>query len=601
MTAADARQPQGAAATDPESIDFNKLIQALWRQWPLLLACVLGGGGTAALLTARLPRIWQAEFQIVLSVESPSSMGAMASQFNNLVGMLGAGSAGGGSSAGSQETEMKVLQSPSVLLPVFEFLKQQQDPAKSNQLSYPSWAGGVGVKAERGTSVLNVTYQGTDPALVLATSRKISQTYQVYAGRKRLRSLRSLIDYLSEQILLFTPKADASRRAAEAFANRYALTSADSAPTSGSAGGSLNLSSGAGGLGSLLSGIASSGASGSGSLKSQEAALNKQIFELQYQLERVRRAGDGEPMALGGAQAPVLSNLIGNLSNNGSLQDIDRLIAERRSRFQDNDPIVTSLQRQRRVLIAASNRQLAAEIKNSIDLARSQLASVRRPAGVIEEFQELSRQANRDESTLLALENNLASQKLDEARDAQPWELISTPTLLDRPISPQPMRNLAIGLLAGAVLGGAGALVRDRRSGLVFHLDELLDLLPYPLLGQLNSAHSGRWAGVLDLLAHGPLAGCPQVALIEAGSLGERAEHFARALEVTLQQQDPAAQVLLTSDLITAGRCQVQLLVGALGVTKREALQQLAQDLSLQARPVAGLVLLIDPRANDDA
>ena len=322
---------------------------------------------------------------------------------------------------------------------------------------------------------------------------------------------------------------------------------------------------------------------------------------MQYQLDRVRRAGDHEPIAFGATQGGVLTNLIGTLPNSGSLQDIDRLIAERRSRFQDNDPIVTSLQRQRRVLIASSNRQLAAEIKNSIDLARSQLASVRRPAGVIEEFQDLSRQANRDESTLLALENNLASQKLDEARDAQPWELISTPTLLDRPISPRPMRNLAIGLLAGAVLGGAGALVRDRRSGLVFHLDELLDLLPYPLLGQLNSAHSGRWAGVLDLLAHGPLAGCPQVALIEAGSLGERAEHFARALEVTLQQQDPAAQVLLTSDLITAGRCPVQLLVGALGVTKREALQQLAQDLSLQARPVAGLVLLIDPRANDDA
>jgi len=253
------------------------------------------------------------------------------------------------------------------------------------------------------------------------------------------------------------------------------------------------------------------------------------------------------------------------------------------------------------VLVGSMNQQLAKELENAIQLAQVQLASVQRPAGVIERFQELSRQANRNETTLAALENKLAEQELELARDSQPWELISTPTLLPKPVKPLPQRNLALGLVAGVVLGGGAALWRDRRSGLVHHLDELLELLPYPLLGQLNSAHSERWQGVLELLAHGPLQGCVQVAVVAAGELGERAQHFAAELQRTLQTSDPAAQVLLTSDLVVAGRAQAQLLVSGLGVAQSTTLQDLHKDLQLQGRHVAGLVLLSDPAAGDDA
>jgi hypothetical protein len=160
---------------------------------------------------------------------------------------------------------------------------------------------------------------------------------------------------------------------------------------------------------------------------------------------------------------------------------------------------------------------------------------------------------------------------------------------------------MLLGLLAGLVSGAGAAVLRERRSGLVFHLDELLELLPYPLLGQLNSSHSERWSGVLELLAHGPLQGCPQVALIAVGSIDSQAQHLADALQETLQRQDPAAQVLLSRDLLLAGRCQTQLLVAILGVAHREAIAQLQQDLQLQNRPVAGLLLLSPPQASDDA
>jgi len=585
-----------------EGIDFAKLAQGLGRQWRLVLACSAGGLATAGLITALSPRVWQAEFEIVLNNETGGiDLGSVFSQSGSLGALIGGIGVGPrlGSLADNQATEMKVLVSPLVLRPAFEDLSVKLPTSLKSELDYGRWAAGVKVKAEKNTSVLSVSVLGTNPKLVLASSEQLAESYKRYSGRKRSQALKAAVEFLNQQINLLRPKVESSRRTAETYANRYTLTAADSQGVSNHGDGGLDLS---GGLSGLLSGVNSGLTSSGGSLKSQQAALHRQILELRYQLARVRRAGPDQLVNVNSSgSSGVLGGVLGNLPNTGSLQDLDRAIAERRSRLTDKDETVQSLLRQRRVTIAVMNRQLALELENSINLAKVQLASLQRPPGVIETFQEISRQANRNESTLLALQNKLSEQQLELARKSEPWELISSPTLSGKPVLPSEKINLAFGLLAGLITGAGAALWRDRRSGLVHHLDELLELLPYPLLGQLNSAHSERWQGVLELLAHGPLAGAPQVAVVAAGELGERAQHFAAELQRTLQTADPAAQALLTADLVVAGRAQAQLLVAGLGIATSDALKELHNDLTLQARPVAGLVLLSDPAAGDDA
>ena len=98
---------------------------------------------------------------------------------------------------------------------------------------------------------------------------------------------------------------------------------------------------------------------------------------------------------------------------------------------------------------------------------------------------ELTQQALRDEATLVTLQNQLRQFELEQARSITPWELISTPTLLDGPVWPRPVRTLGLGLLAGLFLGSGGALVSDRRSGRIFNCDELSRDLPGPLLERL--------------------------------------------------------------------------------------------------------------------
>ena len=68
-----------------------------------------------------------------------------------------------------------------------------------------------------------------------------------------------------------------------------------------------------------------------------------------------------------------------------------------------------------------------------------------------------------------------------------------TPTLLDSPVAPGKRRIVALGLLAGLTVGSGTALVVDRRTGLVFSLDELQAQLPCPLLKHLPALSTASW------------------------------------------------------------------------------------------------------------
>ena len=240
------------------------------------------------------------------------------------------------------------------------------------------------------------------------------------------------------------------------------------------------------------------------------------------------------------------------------------------------------------------NQQTIALLKGELDLAKANLKALNRPKEVVSRHRELTQKALRNEATLVTLQNQLEQFQLEQARATSPWELISTPTLLDNPVSPSKPRTLALGLFAGMVLGCGGALVSDRRSGRVFSSDELCRGMPGPLLERLPCRNDKRpveaWRAPIQLLADGPLAGDASIALIPVGCVGSA---DVEAFSDNLRQALGAHRELLTSgDLLATRACSTQLLLTAPGAAKREQLLLLREQLTLQGTPVAGWVLL---------
>ena len=553
-----------------DEIDLGQLGASLGRRKRLIAAVTGGTVLFTALFTALQKPVWEGEFQIVLARQDKGGgrLAQLAAANPMLAGVALFGSGGG---RDSLQTEVKILESPSVLKPVFDFVRTAKIGAGKdvNRLRYDLWARrNLEVKLEKGTSILNISYRDTDKQLILPVIEKISKTYQDYSGRDRRRDIAQAVNYLKDRIATIGPQADRSMRQAQAFALSNGLGIQDGMPTVASVG---------------LDGGGSAGAN-SGSVEANRLMAQAQVITLRQQIRNAEAAG-AEVLF----QAPQLE---ANKDLYRQYQILEATLAERRSRLKDKDPIIVGLLRQRSALINTLNRETISLLQGILASANAKLQAASRPKEVVLQHRQLVRQALRDEKTLIELENQLQLASLEQAKQTDPWELISTPTLLDRPVAPKKGRNLALGLLAGLVLGSGAALLAERRTGRIHGSDELASLLPGPLLAVLEADWPEGWSQPLQLLSSGPLAGASSLALVSIGLTAEMAEPVAQALEAA-----SGRPVLCSSDLVATSSCDAQVLLASPGAAERTQLQRLRRDLDLQGSPVVGWLLLTSPRA----
>ena len=559
-------------AVDDE-IDPLQLTATLRRQWRLI-GKVAGGALLLSTSYAFLaPRVWQAEFQIVLASDNSgeSQLTKLAST-NPTIANLAGGLVGGGSRA-NLETEVKVLESPSVLKPVFDFVRASKQRAGRNvdRLRFRDWTKrNVKVRLEKGTTVLTIAYTDTDHWLILPVINRISREYQDYSGRDRRRDTANAVAYLKQSIAELAPKAELSMQRAQAYALTNDLGLNDGMPAA------------------MGDRYPSGGYEKVGSVETSRQLAQAKLLKLSQQLAQVHSAGRAVVF-----QAPQLG---ANADLFRQYQATEARLSNLRSRLSNNDELVRNLERQRQSLIATLNRQTIGLLQGELATAKAEVIASSRPRGVVLKHRELVRKALRDEKTLSELENQLQVLQLEQVKRSEPWELISKPTLLDRPVAPRKGLIMALALLAGLIAGCGAALVVDRRSGRVFSEDELQRLLPGPLLAQLDPQ---ALSAELSLLARGALAGSHRVALVPVG-LAPKAPAVQRLLS-QLQQQLPHTELHCSADLVAAADCDHQLLITSLGAATRSQLASLRQQLNLQGRPITGWLLLTHPPSADAA
>ena len=565
---------------DDDEIDLGQVAGALLRRWTWLASGSAIGLILSGLHLINTKQVYQGEFQIVINQEG-SNNGA-ASLLSQNSGLAALAALGGVGNIDSIATEVQILNSPSVLKPVFDAVKAQKPDSVGRAMRFQSWAkSAVTAEESDGTSVLNVKFRDTDKTLVLPITKMISEAYQNYSNRGRARELENLIAYLKARITAIKPQAEASSSAAIDYGYANGLGLLDGLPLAGVVAGAGLTENG------LKQGAQFTGIDGS-SVEAARSAAQKKVKALEVQIQKAMTARRFHYFA------SQLSSLTDKSSTFDQLTSVETRLAELRTRFKESDPLVKKLERERNTLLKYIKQQTIGLLKGELDLSKATLKSLDRPKEVISRHRELTQQALRDEATLVTLQNQLKQFELEQARATTPWELISTPTLLDQPVSPRRGRTLALGLLAGLVLSSGGALISDRRSGRIFSSDELMREMPGPLLERLpchgNELSIDSWQLAIQLLADGPLSGSGAVAVIPVGSIKPaNLDAFTAKLH---QSFGTKRDLVISRDLLTTRACSTQLLLTAPGAAKRQQLRQLRDQLTLQGGPVAGWVLL---------
>lgn len=557
----------GLANSAADEIDFRDVFATMKRQWRWVGAGAAAGLAVGALNISKMKPVYQGEFQILLNNSSGSSAMPGAFSENPALALFS-------NSASSQiDTEIEVLNSPSVLLPVFKAVQANKPKKVAEDMRFTSWRdSAVTIESKNGTNVLNVEFRDTDKKIIKPITQLLSYEYQKYSNRGRVRELKNMRTYLQQEINKIKPIAMKSNRLAMEFGYANGLGVSDGLPRAGSVSGAGARSQSSNGVG------------GGGNIEAQRSAAQQRVLALQVQIQEAKRAGNGSIYF-----ASQIANLTDKSSTFDQLTRIEVELAEKQSRFKENDPLVTRLKRMRKTLIQYINQQTIALLNGELDLVTANLKALDRPKEIVSKHRELTQQALRDEATLVNLQNQLQQVKLEQAREGDPWELISTPRVLENSVGPSKKKALLMGLLGGLVIGTGAAIVGERKSGKVFSEDELRASLPGERLQVITSIDHEQLMKSVELLANGPLKKYSSIAIVPIGSIKQTLlNEFCSALEQNLQSK----QVLIHQDLSMTRSCETQVLVASPGASTREELRILREQLSLQNTPVAGWILL---------
>ncbi len=198
-----------------EELNLKFILNLILRNKFLITLIVFIGTLGGYLYTSSLPKIWEGSFQIVIRNENrESNRNEIFSQiiFN---------------SQANEEllTEKSILNSPSVLMPVFEYVKNKSN---SENLTFKSWRNSaLDINFEEGTAILNVTYKSFNKELITKVLEMISSRYKEYSTSDKEKNIVNSISYLNDQENLFEKRSIESMKRLNEFAIENGLGDID--------------------------------------------------------------------------------------------------------------------------------------------------------------------------------------------------------------------------------------------------------------------------------------------------------------------------------------------------------------------------------------
>ncbi len=394
-------------------------------------------------------RAWQGEFQIVVENELGITPGGLGSELKAAESLLGGGS------ANFLDTELAILESPSILMPIFEYIKNEKikKNRSARNLGFKKWkAKQLNINILEDTSVLELVYRDSDKDLILPVLEKISSGYQEYSGRKKSRNLELGKDFFNNQIEIYKRKSEDSLKDVQIFAseNDLAVVEVKTETESESE--------------------VDEDYTKSINIERIRIENSNIIKKAKFQLEELERVDeDTEKIINFGRSIP-------SLVETGVLEKISQInldIAVKKLNYRNNDPILIRLEKQRNELIKLLKKEVIVYWKQIIANAESALKAAERPEEVVIKYKQLLAQAKRDAITLEKLETNYILLLLDEAREEDPWQLITSPTLLEKPVSPNLINTILLSLILGISIGSLIVYFKEYKENKIYTKDQI--------------------------------------------------------------------------------------------------------------------------------
>ena len=423
-------------------------------------------------------RVFEGQFEIVIS-QNKKNTGFSQNQLQNLINFDLKGS-----NNTTLNTEVGILKSPSVLMPIFDFVNNKKSNLKEPQFSdFSTWQNkNLSVNLRKKTSILNIKYRDTNKELIIPVLQEISLAYQNYTGIQKNRMYSLTKDYLEKQISIYKEKSSLSKKLALEYAidNNLSINDIETTSNAGLSGDTLSQLSIYFPVENLD--LNNQKNTNSNSLENIRVNATNEINKINYQISKLENLDNIQDIQfMGSTMDALVKQGLPQI-----LEDLETKLISARSKYKENDISVQNLVEQREIYAKLLKEKALGYLKAKRIAFEAQLDSAKRPKGVIIKGKELMREANRDEETLVTLENNLRNLELVRSKQEDPWKLITKPTIKQFPVEPNRRKIALIGIFAGIIISSAIAYYKERLSGKIYEQKDLERIFELPVINNLN-------------------------------------------------------------------------------------------------------------------
>ena len=419
-----------------DEIDLRLIFKTFFREKKLILSITFLSAISGFIFSFITKPIWRGSFEIVTNQTQNNSTS------NKILDSLNIGGLKIGSN-NKNETQKLILKSELVLLPVFEFVKEEyrKKGYDVSKMGLKKWIENeLNIDYEKDSNVLFIQHINSDKKLIIKTLNLISEKYKEYSKREIMKNLERTIFYLEKQREILSERSLDSMKKYNKFAIENNLGNFD----------------GFSGIGKYAEDLTpfTKLLDSSGNLNSFNGTENLNLLNFPREIN-LQKSGESSA----GERYKVQFN---------KLELYEAQYADLSTKFKPNSEVLNNL-------------------KLKIENIKAQL---KRPNEILIEYKNLSKIANRDESLLNKVESNLELAKLQQVNTPQAWELISTPKLDQKRIWPKRKQIVFLSTIFALIISMILALFKEKFSGILYDKKFIIDKLNISLVDKLQKNNS---------------------------------------------------------------------------------------------------------------
>ncbi len=399
--------------------DYNKYLNILKRNLKFIFFTSSSITFAALIYTFTAKPIYKGSFEII--VESQNNLSN--NKGFSLNDTFGANIL---SSAKDLQTQQLILQSPLVLEPIYNYVKDNDLEFKSKNIpNYKSWLGKyLNINFAEGTNILKISYENQSKSFILDVLNEISTRYKKYSKSDREKEINKTIEFLTTQQSIYKIKAKNSRK-------------------------KLNLFTIQNGLGDI-----------DGFIELDNVKVSKFSLDNNLSNNQLRKLIDVNKSSFRNGTSNANQRYLNQFE---LLQKYEAQYTDLSSRLKPESSFLGDLK------IKIENLKLA----------------LKRPNEILLEFRELKTIASRDENVLDSIEDELVMMRLEKVKQQDPWKMISDPTIDSERVFPKRKNILFFTLLVSLIAASIISIIREIISGEIFEFNDIASKINTPHIDTL--------------------------------------------------------------------------------------------------------------------